>query len=257
MRVQVLVALLPGLLATLLVSASAHAHFKLQQPADWLQTDENGDPLGATGTQKLNPCGDGPRSGAITQVRAGSMLHIKLTETIPHGGHYRVALVPKLNPIASELPEPAVTLNAGQCDTAAIENPVVAPVLADNLFPHIQAQATAGKVWETDVRLPNQTGDATLQIIEFMAPHAPQCFYHHCAQLQIVAENAAIDSGALGTTSDAGQGVIFGGPTQGDDGSGCAIGGNRSVGIFAIAPLAVLVSALRRRARKRSLPDSP
>jgi MYXO-CTERM domain-containing protein len=153
-----------------------------------------------------------------------------------------VALVPKLNLVTTDIPEPEVTLKAGQCDTAAIESPAVAPVLADNLFPHTQAQAVAGKIWETDVTLPNQTGDATLQIIEFMAPHAPQCFYHHCAELKIVAAagGAGADSGA-----DAGAG----GGNGAADSSGCSVGEGSPPSAFGILAFGVVVafSMVRRR----------
>lgn len=249
MRTRVILVLVPTLL---LGSASARAHFKLQQPADWLQTDQNGDPLStasAAGTQKSNPCGQGMPSGAITRVPAGSVLHVKLTETIPHGGHYRIALLPKLNPTNSDIPEPAVTLNAGQCGTAAIQSPVVAPILADNLFPHTQAEATPGKVWETDVQLPNQTGSATLQILEFMTPHAPPCFYHHCAQLELV----AADAGGFDWNSDAGHA----GPVPTTSGTpppiqeGCGIGRRKAASnATMIAAFGILLGALVRRYRR-------
>jgi MYXO-CTERM domain-containing protein len=241
-------------LPVLFLSASADAHFKLQQPADRLQTDAAGDPPG--GTQKSNPCGQGTPSGAVTQVRAGSTLHVKLTETVPHGGHYRIALVPKLSPTSSDLPEPEVTLESGQCGSAANEDPVVAPVLADNLFPHTQAEATPGRVWETDVRLPAQTGDATLQIIEFMTPHAPQCFYHHCADLQILAADASIDDDAGGVIvrapdashPDASAAPASSAPAEFDDSSGgCSTGGGAAPGLFAFLPLGLALIARRRR----------
>jgi MYXO-CTERM domain-containing protein len=239
MKPSAFVLVLPALLLGL---GSAEAHFKLEQPADRLQTDADGEPLGAAGTQKTNPCGDGTASGIVTTVQAGSTLHIKLTETIAHGGHYRVALVPKLNLVTTDIPEPAVTLKAGQCDTAAIESPAVAPVLADNLFPHTQAQAVAGKVWETDVTLPNQTGDATLQIIEFMAPHAPQCFYHHCAELKIVAA-------AGGAGGDSGADAGAGGGNGAADSSGCSVGEGSPPSAFGILAFGVVVafSMVRRR----------
>ena len=87
MRATTLGAIFP---VVLFASASAQAHFKLQEPADWLVTNATGDPQGSTGTQKINPCGAGTPSGLITQVRAGSTLHIKLTETVPHGGSSRM-----------------------------------------------------------------------------------------------------------------------------------------------------------------------
>jgi len=202
----------------LLAPAPAQAHFKLSTPADELQTDVNGDPPG--GSQKVNPCGVGTPSGMINRVVAGGTLHVKLTETVPHGGHYRIALVPKYNPTTTDIPEPKVTPDSGACDSAEIESPVKAPVIADNLFPHTQAEAVAGKVWETDVQMPQQTGQATLQIIEFMTPHTPGCFYHHCAQLEIVSSDAGIGDG----------GVVVIGPDGGDDADDGGTGGGSGDG---------------------------
>src|SRR5689334_596259 len=79
------------LAGAVLVANGAEAHFKLEQPADALMTNATGDPNG--GNQKTAPCGTGAMaSGIVTKVKAGSKLHIKLTETVAHGGHYRVAL---------------------------------------------------------------------------------------------------------------------------------------------------------------------
>ena len=253
-------------------SGSVHAHFKLQQPADWLQTDESGDPLGSDGTQKLNPCGEGTPSGLVTRVHAGTMLHVKLTETIPHGGHYRIALVRKYDPTTDDIPEPKVTLVAGSCSTAAIESPVVPPVLADNLFPHTQAQATANKIWETDVQVPSETGIATLQIIEFMTPHAPGCFYHHCAQLEIMPADADLGSdgsvvvgadggavtpdagggptGSSGAGSGTSSGTRMRSTSANDDASGCSVGGGAVPSLLTGSiGLAAVVGMLRRRRR--------
>ena len=62
------------------------------------------------------------------------------------------------------------------------------PVIADGLFTHDQGDFGNGRVWETDITIPNKTCEAcTLQILEFMTPHSIGCFYHHCANLKIVA----------------------------------------------------------------------
>src|SRR5436190_578155 len=71
-----------------------YAHFKLLQPASWLQEDEKrGDP------QKVGPCGGDPKgqneklvTSAVTKATGGSKIHLKIEETIFHPGHYRVAL---------------------------------------------------------------------------------------------------------------------------------------------------------------------
>jgi hypothetical protein len=171
--------LLPPVLAagTLLLTFArpAEAHFKLHRPVDRLITGDDGTPIGSDGTQKMNPCGLGVPSAIHTKVRAGSKLHVRLTETVPHGGHYRIAVLPKLDLKNADIPEPATTLDAaGECATAKVESPVTPPVVADNLFPHTQDQASEGQVWETDITVPSELGNATFQIIEFMTPHPPQ-----------------------------------------------------------------------------------
>ena len=74
------------LIATLFASALAvgtgvvaDAHFKLLEPASWIVENERGDP------QKAAPCGADPKaemSKALTPVKGGSALHLKVTETI-------------------------------------------------------------------------------------------------------------------------------------------------------------------------------
>lgn len=76
------------------MTTGANAHFKLLTPAAWVNTNDLGDP------QKAGPCGDDPKPGAneailskaVTKVAGGSMLPIKIQETIFHSGHYRIAL---------------------------------------------------------------------------------------------------------------------------------------------------------------------
>src|SRR5579862_7447166 len=73
------------------IAPQASAHFKLLEPASWLQEDPKGDP------QKMAPCGGtsadpGKPSGAVNKVQGGEKLHIKLQETVYHPGFYRVSL---------------------------------------------------------------------------------------------------------------------------------------------------------------------
>jgi hypothetical protein len=86
-----LVFLVTALLMTATLSPFAAAHFKLLEPASWLNEAANGDP------QKMAPCGGisanpGTPSNAVTKVQGGSKLHLKIQETVHHPGHYRVAL---------------------------------------------------------------------------------------------------------------------------------------------------------------------
>jgi hypothetical protein len=74
-----------GSLAIALLAQRAAAHFHLLEPASWIQESANGDP------QKMAPCGGtsadpGKPTGAVTNVKGGDNLHIKLRETIFHPG---------------------------------------------------------------------------------------------------------------------------------------------------------------------------
>src|SRR5262245_2724697 len=125
---------------TVLPAATA-AHFKLMEPASWINSDQRGDP------QKVGPCGGDPKGGAeneklltntVTKVTGGSKLHLKIQETIYHSGHYRVALAVNSR---NELPgDPVVTEKYTERGVysvwAAIQSPPQIPVLADGLFPH-------------------------------------------------------------------------------------------------------------------------
>jgi hypothetical protein len=185
-----------GLLAlgTALLPASSQAHFKLLAPTSWLIEDDKGDP------QKAGPCGGtnadyGKPSYAITNVKGGSAVHIKIQETVYHPGHYRVALAVN-SPNELPVDPKAMTMTNDQgrvlSVSAEVMSPVAPPVLMDNLFPHT---AKAGALWETDVTVPNITCKAcTLQVIQFMEQHPmnnPGNFtYHHCAVLHITADPA-------------------------------------------------------------------
>lgn len=170
------------------------AHFLLIEPAASLAQDQRGDP------QKLGPCGGtsanaGTPSNAVTKVKGGDTLHIKLQETIYHPGHYRIALAVKS--LAELPPEPDVTTRDTEKGpwsvSAVIQNPPKTPVLADGLWAHT---ARPAEPFETDVTLPNINCEkCTLQIVQFMAEHGYNrdggYFYHHCADLQITANAAA------------------------------------------------------------------
>jgi hypothetical protein len=164
------------------------AHFKLLEPASWLQEAPNGDP------QKMAPCGGtsadpGKTSGMVTSVQGGEKLHLKIQETVFHPGFYRVALAVNSR---DELPkDPEVktepSANGPRSVSAAIQYPPLPPVLADGLFQHI---SRLDKEQEADIEIPNITcSKCTLQIAEFMAAHGlnkdGDYTYHHCAVLQI------------------------------------------------------------------------
>ena len=98
-----------ALAATAAMAPFAWAHFKLLEPASWIEENNLGDP------QKLGPCGGtsanqakgkaanpGTPTNMVTQAKGGQKLHIKLQETVFHPGHYRIALAVNSR---AELPE--------------------------------------------------------------------------------------------------------------------------------------------------------
>ncbi len=181
--------------ALLLAPVGAYAHFQLLAPASALVENQLGDP------QKMAPCGGvtgnpGMPTNAVTAVRGGDMLHVKVSETVFHPGHYRISLAVRDR---KELPaDPKATThqleNGAVMSMSAEISPAKPPILADGLFKHTDRQQTPIP-WETDVKLPNINCDScTLQVIQFMEEHPlnkdGDFSYHHCATLKITANPA-------------------------------------------------------------------
>src|SRR5215813_7819485 len=84
-------AILLGVAATAALAPFAHAHFRLLEPASWIEENQLGDP------QKMGPCGGtsadpGKPTGKVTTVQGGDRIKIRVQETVYHPGFYRVAL---------------------------------------------------------------------------------------------------------------------------------------------------------------------
>ena len=178
----------------------ADAHFVLVSPAASLVQNRLGDP------QKIGPCGGvsanpgrgtpanpGTPSNAVTQLTGGSTLHLLVQETVFHPGHYRVALA---RTAAQLPPDPVVTTRDSDRGpwsvSATIQDPPMAPVLADGLFAHTERPMG---LHEADVQIPNITCvNCLIQVIQFMAEHAKNAdgdySYHHCAVVNITADAA-------------------------------------------------------------------
>ncbi len=187
------------LLSITTLSGVAEAHFVLMEPASTLMQNNLGDP------QKIAPCGGvsanpargtpanpGTPTSAVTPVKGGSTLHIKVQETVFHPGHYRVALARTM----AQLPaDPVVTTRDSDRGPWSVSAAIAAPappIIGDGLFPHTE-RPTA--MWETDIAVPNiDCPNCILQIIQFMAEHARNLdgdySYHHCAALTITADPA-------------------------------------------------------------------
>jgi hypothetical protein len=181
-------------LASAAIPAGSSAHFRLLAPASWLVENQLGDP------QKAGPCGGtntdfGKPTYAVTDVRGGTPLHVKVQETVYHPGHYRIALAVN-SPTELPLDPKAQTMTNDKgamiSVSGEIMNPVAPPVLADGLFQH---NAKTDMPFETDVTVPNiNCRSCTLQVIQFMEQHGVnnpgQFTYHHCAVLHITADPA-------------------------------------------------------------------
>jgi len=107
-------------LGLMTVPTLSEAHFRLLAPASWLVENQLGDP------QKAAPCGGtnadfGKPTYAVTDVRGGSTLHIKVQETVYHPGHYRVALARTIAQLPSD---PMVTTADSVTPT---NNPAITP----------------------------------------------------------------------------------------------------------------------------------
>jgi MYXO-CTERM domain-containing protein len=212
---------------------AAQAHFTLLAPPPASNSTDGG--------KGSAPCGPTSMpSNVITPVMGGSKLMLKVNETVPHPGFYRVALSIKSR---TELPLDNVVKDAsgkilapagpGNSASAVYQDPPVFPVLADNLWPHTSAMA----MFSAEITLPNVNCDkCTLQVIEFMAQHGPDYFYRHCADLKITADTSkpifdpTAGGGAGGGSSGgaAGVGGSAGAPVAGA--SGAAVGGTGGTG---------------------------
>lgn len=230
-----------------LVARPSEAHFKLQSPPSWMSQDVGGSP------QKLGPCGDeddgtaaATPTGIVTAYQVGDTVTVTITETIFHPGHYRISLA--VNDRSELDAEPAVEAGSSYpCGSAAIEDPPVFPVLADNVFPHT---APFSGPQTTTVKLPSNVTCAhcTLQIIEFMSDHGLNkpggCFYHHCADLAI-----GVDAGTPPPPADASPGSDAGSEPEPAPTSGCSCDSAPSSSTF--APVAAVIAALALASARR------
>jgi hypothetical protein len=195
-------------LALVAGTSTAQAHFRLLKPTSWIVEDGLGDP------QKSGPCGttSGTPTNAVTTFKPGETITVEWAETIPHPGHFRIAVARD----RSELVDPDIDVDSS-CNYApgSVGNePPVYPVLLDNLYP--RDNPGFGETFTHEVTLPDMECEkCTLQIIQFMTEHSQPCIYYHCADIAIVGDgsgssDAGVDAGgapqagAGGTTGGSG-----------------------------------------------------
>lgn len=231
----------------LVVAPAADAHFLLNAPASATQQDEFGSP------QKSAPCGLSDRAGVpdestptgtVTTVRTGTMLTIRIRETIYHPGHYRVALAQ--TPAA--LPaDPAVTPGSTPCGSTTIDATPDFPVLADGRLVHTSPFGNSERTFDVQLPAGMTCTNCVLQVTQFMSNHDLNnpggCFYHHCATITIADDAPAVDAGTNPGDGDGGT------DSGNDDGGGCC-GTSASPSLAAALALLVLGVTARRRCRE-------
>ncbi len=226
----------------------AQAHFELVAPACYSMQDSSGLP------QKSAPCGQADpgtpvqMSGAVTTLYQGQSFTLTIDEKVFHPGHYRVAIAAD----QSSLPmDPSVTVNGTDpCGSADIEALPTLPVLADNVFPHT-AMFTSPQT--TQIQLPpNLTcTNCVIQVIEFMSQHGLNnpggCFYHHCANVNIVPMPDAGTSGDGGPAPP--DASSAGTPGSMPSGCGCHLAPAATSSLASFSAMALTLGLLFRRRR--------
>jgi hypothetical protein len=237
------------------VAAPAFAHFRLVVPPPVTASPQSVYVEDSLGLPQLSaPCGqadpDSPAvaTNVVSTLKAGGMVTISFDETIFHPGHYRIALAADQGSLPAD---PDVVAGDQACGTTTIEDPPVAPVLADGVLVHTAAFNGTQTVM---VPLPaTPCTNCVLQITEFMSEHGLNnpggCFYHHCMNVNITLDGpldagvSTPDAAPVGEAPDGG--VVTGGKT----GGGCDADDVPGTATFASLVLALLVGArvFRRR----------
>jgi MYXO-CTERM domain-containing protein len=224
-----------------LAPATAHAHFYVDfpdsgmhtgpSPQPWWQQDSLGSP------QKLGPCGDeddatqgsGGPTGAVTPYAPGQTITLQWTEIISHAGWFRIAVAAD----RSQFVDPPVQVDSnGNSADAGIENPPVAPVIADGVYKH---PIGALKTWPPyQITLPTTPcAKCTIQIIQVMldhpsnlgnlpdgAPNPDGFLYHHCIDISIGATDGGSGSGSGGSSGSGGASSSGSGGSSGSGSGG-------------------------------------
>ncbi|HWA77351.1 MAG TPA: SCE4755 family polysaccharide monooxygenase-like protein [Polyangiaceae bacterium] len=211
----------------------ARAHFHLDAPPSWANQNTTGDP------QKSGPCGEtnmpnmtqAVATNIVTPFQPGQTITVTIKETVPHPGHYRVALAQDRSMLPAD---PPVTAGDTACGSTVIDSTPEFPVLVDGALVHTGTLSGAQNI---QVTLPTNITctKCTLQVIEFMSNHGLNnpggCFYHHCADISILPGNGgaggAGSAGAAGATAKGGAGGNAGG--KGGAG-GSSVGGSNAGG---------------------------
>ena len=236
----------------LLSPATASAHFYIDypdaayypgpSPPPWWNQDSLGLP------QKLGPCGDefdgtdagGGPTHVVTPFAPGQTITLQWTEVISHAGWFRIALAADRNDFVD--PPVQVDSNGNSAD-AGIEDPPIAPVIADGVYKHALGSP---KTWPPyTITLPTTPcAKCTIQIIQIMldhpsnlgnlpdgAPNPDGFLYHHCIDISIGASGSG-SGGSSGSGSGASSGSGSSGSSSGAgvDDAGASSSGSGGAG---------------------------
>jgi MYXO-CTERM domain-containing protein len=248
-------------------TASAHIYIDYPDAADhpgpsptpWWNEDSLGLP------QKLGPCGDeydgtdagGGPTYVVTPYVAGQTVTLEWTEVISHAGWFRIALATD----RSQFVDPPVLVAAnGNSADAGIEDPPVAPVIADGIYKHAIG---APKTWPPyTITLPSTPCEkCTIQIIQVMldhpsnlgnlpdgAPNPDGFLYHHCMDIAILPADAGAGGSGGGSGSGSGSAAPEGAASKSSCGCSLVAAPPAVGGALSLLGLAAVV---RRRKRAR------
>lgn len=216
-------------LALAALTSTALAHFRLIEPKAALVQAADGNP------QKGKPCSTGTETTDVANYMREQTINITVKETIDHQGFYRVALAKD----TASLPD----VPAGACNTLTPQEPTTT-ILAGNMFVGLIGGPDSAPRTET-VKLPNMNcQNCILQVIEVMTNDTGDCYYYHCAKVNIGTALPAPDAGpGPGSGPDAGPGDnnnSGGGSTGGCSASGAQAG-------WALLAFSAMLPLARRR----------
>ena len=163
-----------------------------------------------------NPTGSTLSGLAHTHLQVGVPFTVQWNETVAHNGHFRISLNSTTGDVF-----PAVT--------STPQNPVVAPVLADNVFPHTSPPATPGR--SISITPAVACAACTLQVAQTVDGAAT--VYYGCADVVVDPAGAGTGTGgAVGT----GTGGVTGAGGNGTTGTGGRAGAGGATGSGGAAP---------------------
>lgn len=228
-------------------------------------------PVDRGGDQKTGPCEGKPlvATDPVTVRRPGSVLTVRLDETIAHPGHFRIMFDPDVTDgMDFPVPNDCDDVNTPDGETLLADNLLKAPSLPGKACSTFDSpgERTPGGLHTVEVTLPDvECENCALQVIQVMTDKAVEGawsnaggagLYFRCSNMRLSATEAETpDPGATDPDPDDGGGDDTGddtgddaGDDDGDDGAVASGGCSSSGGSTALgALLAVALLAVRRR----------